>query len=94
MFEPETLGLIGSVLWPLVDWVIRLAMLAYLPQQRSTAAAMAWLLFIFPFPIPGLLVYLVLGRTPRSALRIDPQQQLNTWIKHWREKQQSAIKKL
>src|SRR6186997_1517229 len=35
------------------EWVIRLAMLIYVPQQRTPAAARSWLLLIFVLPWPG-----------------------------------------
>ena len=36
-----------------IEWAIRLIMLAYVPQRRTTAAARSWLLLIFLLPIPG-----------------------------------------
>lgn len=44
------------------EWLVRLAMLAYIPQRRPPAAARTWLLLIFLFPWGGLLIYLVVGR--------------------------------
>ncbi|MCW5556666.1 MAG: PLDc N-terminal domain-containing protein [Verrucomicrobiae bacterium] len=52
--------------WGLVyaasEWVIRVMMLAYVPQRRAPAAARTWLLLIFFFPWGGLMLYMVLGR--------------------------------
>jgi cardiolipin synthase A/B len=52
--------------WGLVyaatEWVIRIVMLAYVPQRRTPAAARTWLLLIFFFPWGGLALYLILGR--------------------------------
>ncbi|MGV3708056.1 MAG: cardiolipin synthase [Gemmatimonas sp.] len=44
------------------EWVVRLVMLVYVPQQRTAAATRTWLLFIFLMPWPGLIVYLLIGR--------------------------------
>lgn len=44
------------------EWLIRLSMLVYVPQRRPPAAARTWLLLIFLFPWPGLLLYLVIGK--------------------------------
>ncbi len=50
--------------WTLLagEWLVRLAMLAYIPQRRPPAAARTWLLLILLFPWAGLVIYLVLGR--------------------------------
>ena len=44
------------------EWVIRLAMLVYVPQKRTPSAARSWLLLIFVLPWPGLALYAVFGR--------------------------------
>lgn len=56
------------------DWLIRLVMLVYVPQRRSPAAARSWLLLIFIFPIPGLILYSIFGRPYLSSYRIQLQQ--------------------
>lgn len=43
------------------DVIIRVALLGIVPGNRRPAVAMAWLLIIFFFPIPGLLLFLMLG---------------------------------
>src|ERR1035437_6845127 len=65
-----TLALLGELYYA-SEWVIRLAMLAYVPQRRSAAAARAWLLLIFLLPWPGLVIYAVFGRIRVSELRLD-----------------------
>jgi cardiolipin synthase len=57
-----------------IDWLIRLVMLVYVPQRRSPAAARSWLLLIFIFPIPGLILYSIFGRPYLSSYRIQLQQ--------------------
>lgn len=44
------------------EWIVRLAMLVYVPQQRPAAATRTWLLLIFLLPWPGLIVYALIGR--------------------------------
>src|SRR5258707_12283205 len=56
------------------EWIIRLVMLVYVPQRRSPAAARSWLLLIFIFPIPGLVLYSIFGRPYLSSHRIQLQQ--------------------
>jgi cardiolipin synthase len=44
------------------EWLVRLAMLVYVPQQRPAAATRTWLLLIFLLPWPGVIVYALIGR--------------------------------
>jgi cardiolipin synthase len=67
-------GTTWTVLHLATDWLIRLVMLVYVPQRRSPAAARSWLLLIFIFPIPGLIIYSIFGRPFLSSYRIQLQQ--------------------
>jgi cardiolipin synthase A/B len=55
------------------EWLIRLAMLFYVPQRRNPAAARAWLLLIFFLPWPGIILYAMFGRAylPRQRLEME-----------------------
>ncbi len=44
------------------EWIVRISMLFWVPNRRSPEAAKGWLLLIFFLPIPGLLLYWVIGR--------------------------------
>ena len=61
-----TLGWIAEFSWSwtllAAEWLVRLVLLAYIPQRRPPAAARTWLLLIFLFPWAGLLIYLIVGR--------------------------------
>ncbi|MBN1590473.1 MAG: cardiolipin synthase [Pirellulales bacterium] len=50
----------------LVEWVIRIVMLVIVTNRRR-GSPMAWLLVIFFLPVPGLILYLLIGenRLPR-----------------------------
>lgn len=56
-------------LWYVAEWIIRLGALAIIPLRRSPAATTSWLLLIFFFPGPGLLLYLFIGRPRFPAAR-------------------------
>lgn len=68
-----------SVNWPLVwtitvlivDNLIRVVSLFVVPRNRRPTAGMAWLMAIFFFPIPGLLLFLLIGgnRLPKRLRR-------------------------
>jgi cardiolipin synthase A/B len=55
------------------EWVIRLIMLVYVPQNRTPSAARAWLLLIFVFPWGGLVLYAFFGRAhlPRRRMKVQ-----------------------
>ncbi len=63
------------------EWVIRLAMLVYVPQQRSSAATRTWLLLIFLMPWPGLIAYAVFGRIRVPHIRRDTQTRASQAIR-------------
>jgi cardiolipin synthase A/B len=55
----------------ILEWLIRVAMLAVIPFRRSPAAARSWLLLIFFLPIPGLLLFLLIGSPRFPAWRVE-----------------------
>jgi cardiolipin synthase len=64
LHEPGTLYIIA-------EWIVRLAMLVVVPFRRSAEATRSWLLLIFFLPIPGLLLYLAIGRPRFPAWRME-----------------------
>jgi cardiolipin synthase len=63
------------------EWAVRLAMLLYVPQRRTPAAARTWLLLIFLLPWPGLLLYGVFGRAFLPARRRELQSRVLQLLK-------------
>lgn len=76
-----------AVLYYLSEWIIRLVMLVYVPQRRSTAATRTWLLLIFLLPWPGLLLYMVFGRIYVPGKRIKEQENASHHIRHIQQQQ-------
>ena len=62
-----------STVYVASEWIIRFAMLVYVPQQRSSAAARTWLLLIFLLPWPGMIVYALFGRIRVPRARVEQQ---------------------
>jgi len=62
-----------ETLYYVSEWVIRLVMLVYVPQRRTSAATRTWLLLIFLLPWPGLIVYALFGRIRVPQLRREKQ---------------------
>jgi cardiolipin synthase len=58
------------------EWLIRLVMLVVVPFRRSPAAARSWLLLIFFLPVPGLLLFLAIGRPRFPSWRVERFEQM------------------
>ena len=54
-----------------IQWAIRLTMLVVIPLRRTPEAARSWLLLIFFLPIPGLLLFLLIGSPRFPAWRVE-----------------------
>ena len=61
---PELLSI-----WTAVEWVIRIGAIIMIPAHRAPAATRSWLLLIFFLPIPGILLFFVIGSTRFPAWR-------------------------
>ncbi len=66
----DVMGSWGVLLY-VTEWMIRLTMLVVAPRRRPPSTAMAWLLVIFIWPWPGLIIFAVFGtyRLPRSRFK-------------------------
>ncbi len=52
-----------------LEWAIRLGALVFVPLRRTPDATRSWLLLIFFLPLPGLLLFLAIGRPRFPAWR-------------------------
>src|SRR5690625_3859895 len=71
----------ARVLFTSADIAIRIALLGIVPGNRRPAVAMAWLLIIFFFPIPGLLLFLLLGSFRLGGQRRSRQVAVNSELR-------------
>ena len=74
-----------SLVYLISEWVIRVAMLVYVPQRRTAAASRTWLLFIFILPWPGLLLYAIFGRIDVPKRRVERQERAARHIRDAQE---------
>jgi cardiolipin synthase len=63
------------------EWIIRIAMLFYVPQRRPPASARAWLLLIFFLPWGGLVLYGLIGRVFLPQRRLEMQAKVYEALK-------------
>lgn len=71
-------------LWTLtaliVDNVIRIVALFVVPRNRRPTSGMAWLLAIFLLPVPGLLLFLIIGSKRLPKKRELMQEAVNEFV--------------
>ena len=51
-----------ATIYEAAEWAIRIGALLFVPFRRTPDAARAWLLLMLFLPVPGLLLYLLIGR--------------------------------
>lgn len=70
----------ASIVWIIIDWIIRVGALFVVPRNRKPSSGTAWLMVIFLFPIGGLILYLILGSPKLPKTRRDAQKTLDQII--------------
>ncbi|HEY4615335.1 MAG TPA: cardiolipin synthase [Citricoccus sp.] len=66
-----------TILFWIIDVGIRLLLLGIVPGGRRPAVAMAWLLIIFFLPLPGLVLFMLLGSFRLGGQRQSRQRAVN-----------------
>jgi cardiolipin synthase len=74
---PPTLS--WETLYGIAEWVIRIGALVVIPFRRKFTAA-AWLLLIFFLPIPGMILFWMIGQPRFPQERIDRFKELRPSI--------------
>ncbi|WP_336660942.1 cardiolipin synthase [Leucobacter sp. USHLN153] len=75
----------------IVDNLIRVVAVFVVPRNRRPTSGMAWLMAIFALPVPGLLLFLIIGskRLPRSRER--KQEAINHFVAQIAEQEADVI---
>src|SRR6202012_3566257 len=76
----DTIGAIYAVVVLIVDIVIRVLGVFFVPQNRKPQTAAAWLLAIFLIPYVGIILFLLIGNTRLPKSRRDKQREINEYI--------------
>lgn len=72
----------ARILVLILDMAIRIALLGIVPGNRRPSAAMAWLLIIFFMPVPGLLLFWLLGSFQLGGHRRRRQKAVNEELRN------------
>jgi cardiolipin synthase len=78
-----TISWVITVVIYIIDFLVRLWLLIYIPKNRKPTAATAWLLLIFIIPFFGTILFFVLGSTKLSKQRIQAQLHINSMLKRY-----------
>jgi len=63
-----------------IDIIIRVLAVIYVPQNRKPQTATAWLLAIFLIPYVGIILFLLVGSTKLPKKRREKQREINAYI--------------
>ena len=80
----------------IIDLVVRLWLIFYIPKNQRPTAANAWLLLIFALPIFGTVLFFLIGNTKLSRSKQRKQTAIVALIRNYTERleQQNLISKL
>lgn len=71
-----------SLWFAVASWSIRLALgLRLITSRRPVPVTLAWFLLIFPFPLPGALIYLLVGENRLGTLRQRDRRRMTDRVK-------------
>ena len=73
-------------LYYISEWILRLVVIFELPRRHSPTAASAWLLVIFFFPLPGLILYLLIGAKRPPKHKLEQHDRLRRALQRGRER--------
>jgi cardiolipin synthase len=79
-----------ATLYYAAEWAVRIAMLAYVPQRRTPAAARTWLLLIFFLPFAGLPLYWLFGRIYYPQRRVEEQARASRYVREAQAEMRAA----
>jgi cardiolipin synthase A/B len=63
-----------------LDLVIRVLAVIYIPRNRRPQTALAWLVLIFVLPVPGILLFFLFGSRRLPKARRRKQREINSYI--------------
>ena len=76
----EGFDLTYAIVVLVVDIIIRVLAVIYVPQNRKPQTATAWLLAIFLIPYAGIILFLLVGSTKLPKKRREKQREINAYI--------------
>lgn len=88
-------GFNWPVIWAsvvlVIDNLIRITALFFVPRNRRPTSGMAWLMAIFFAPVPGLLLFLIIGSKRLPKKREQKQEAINQFVKQIADREQRGV---
>lgn len=75
----------------IIDNVIRIVALFVVPRNRRPTSGMAWLMAIFLLPVPGLLLFLIIGSKRLPKAREQKQEAINLFVAQIAEREERGL---
>ena len=82
-------GIITGIIL-IIDFIVRLFLIFYIPRDRKPTAALAWLFAIYITPVIGTIFFLVIGSTRLSRYRRAMQRYINQAYQRYNRNLRSA----
>ena len=82
---------IGTIVVVAIDWAIRIVAIFVVPRNRRPTSGMAWLMAIFFLPVPGLILFLVIGSKRLPRARRAKQEAINQLVSSIAERDGRAL---
>ena len=80
-----------TLVFLIVDWIVRIVALFVVPRNRRPTSGMAWLMAIFLLPVPGLLLFLVIGSNRLPKSREQKQEAINQIVSKISEREEQLL---
>ncbi|MBL3686052.1 cardiolipin synthase [Leucobacter zeae] len=80
-----------TLVFLIIDWVVRVIALFVVPRNRRPTSGMAWLMAIFLLPVPGLLLFLIIGSNRLPKSRVQKQEAINQIVSKISDREQNFV---
>ncbi|MEO1128443.1 MAG: cardiolipin synthase [Planctomycetota bacterium] len=74
------LAALFPVLYLILEWTIRIAMIPVIVRKQGTGEALAWLALIFFQPVIGVIVYMIIGGSLLTNRRLEKHEEARALV--------------
>lgn len=82
---------VWTLLVLIVDNAIRIVSVFVVPRNRRPTSGMAWLMAIFLAPVPGLILFLIIGSNRLPRERVAKQEAINQFVADISEREERGL---
>ena len=84
-------ALVWAITQIVIDNVLRVVALFVVPRNRRPTSGMAWLMAIFWLPIPGFIVFLIIGSNRLPKARTEKQASINELVSSLSSREENKL---